>query len=47
MADRWKARFEAGAEAARRGKSRDDCPYRSDDARGAWLAGYASVLGQR
>ncbi len=45
MADRYQARFERGAEAARRGKSQDSCPYRSDDARGAWLAGYKSVRG--
>lgn len=47
MKDRWQKRFDAGAEAARQGKSRDACPYKSDDASVAWLAGYASIRGYR
>ncbi len=46
MTDRYQMRFEIGAESARRGEDRESCPYRSDDARGAWLAGYSSVRGR-
>lgn len=41
----WEKRFARGQEAARRGKGKHDCPYKSDDARGAWLAGWKSIRG--
>lgn len=43
---RWVQRYEKGQQAARLGKSRDACPYKSDDARGAWLAGWDSIRGR-
>lgn len=45
MADRWDKRYAAGQEAARHGKGVQACPYKSDDARGAWLAGWKSIRG--
>lgn len=41
--DTWAARYAIGQESARRGKSKDACPFKSDDARDAWLAGWSSI----
>lgn len=39
----YEYRFYRGQKAARTGKGKDSCPYKTDDARGAWLAGWSSV----
>ena len=43
--DRWTKRFEAGKRAAQFGKGKQSCPYKSDDARGAWMAGWSAHHG--
>ncbi len=42
----YEYRFARGQKAALRGKSRGACPYKTDDARGAWLAGWSSIRGR-
>lgn len=43
---RYEKRYAAGKLAAQLGKSKDSCPYKSEDAVGAWLAGWSSVRGR-
>lgn len=43
---RYQTRYADGQNAARLGKSKDACPYKTDDARGAWLAGWSSIRGR-
>jgi ribosome modulation factor len=41
----WQERYEIGRRAAQVGKGEDACPYKSADARGAWLTGWKSIRG--
>jgi ribosome modulation factor len=41
--NKWERRYALGRRAAQVGKGKEACPYKSDDARGAWLAGWRSI----